>query len=175
MPESLLIANRGEIACRVIRTARRMGVRTIAVHSSADRGARHARLADVAVEIGGAAARESYLDAGRILAAARETGAVAIHPGYGFLSENAAFARDCREAGIVFVGPPEDAILRMGSKSGARQLMAGAGVPVLPGYDGDDQSDARLQTEAQRLGFPLLIKPTAGGGWRGPAWSGPTS
>ena len=167
MPESLLIANRGEIACRVIRTARRLGVRTIAVHSAADRGALHARLADVAVEIGGAAARDSYLDAGRILAAARETGAAAIHPGYGFLSENAGFARACREAGIVFVGPPEDAILRMGSKSGARQLMAGAGVPVLPGYDGDDQSDARLQTEAQRLGLPLLIKPTAGGGGKG--------
>ena len=167
MPESLLIANRGEIACRVIRTARRLGVRTIAVHSTADRGALHARLADVAVEIGGAAARDSYLDAGRIIAAARETGAAAIHPGYGFLSENAGFARACREAGIVFVGPPVDAILRMGSKSGARQLMAAAGVPVLPGYDGDDQSDARLQTEAQRLGLPLLIKPTAGGGGKG--------
>ncbi len=167
MLESVLIANRGEIACRVIRTARRLGLRTIAVYSEADRGALHTRLADVAVPIGPAAARESYLDASRILEAARGLGAASIHPGYGFLSENAAFARACREAGIVFVGPPESAILSMGSKSGARQLMASAGVPVLPGYDGDDQSAARLDAEAARLGFPLLIKPTAGGGGKG--------
>ncbi len=167
MIDSLLIANRGEIACRVIRTARRLGVRTIAVYSEADRGALHTRLADEAVLVGPAAARESYLDMGRILGAARATRAGAIHPGYGFLSENAAFARACREAGIVFVGPPEDAILRMGSKSEARRLMAAAGVPVLPGYDGDDQSEARLQREARSLGFPLLIKPTAGGGGKG--------
>ncbi len=167
MIDSLLIANRGEIACRVIRTARHLGVRTIAVYSEADRGALHTRLADEAVLVGPAAARESYLDMGRIIDAARATRASAIHPGYGFLSENAAFARACREAGIVFVGPPEDAILRMGSKSEARQLMAAAGVPVLPGYDGDDQSDARLEREARGLGFPLLIKPTAGGGGKG--------
>jgi 3-methylcrotonyl-CoA carboxylase alpha subunit len=167
MLESLLIANRGEIACRVIRTARRLGVRTIAVYSEADRGALHARLADEAVLVGPAAARESYLDAGRILSVARATGAQAIHPGYGFLSENAAFARACREAGVVFVGPPEDAILRMGSKSEARRLMSAAGVPVLPGYDDDDQSAERLVREAGRLGFPLLIKPTAGGGGKG--------
>jgi 3-methylcrotonyl-CoA carboxylase alpha subunit len=167
MLESVLIANRGEIACRVIRTARRMGLRTIAVYSEADRGALHTRLADVAVPIGPAAARESYLDVERILEAARGQRAASIHPGYGFLSENAAFARACREAGIVFVGPPESAILSMGSKSGARQLMASAGVPVLPGYDGDDQSAARLEAEAARLGFPLLIKPTAGGGGKG--------
>ncbi len=167
MLESVLIANRGEIACRVIRTARRLGLRTIAVYSEADRGALHTRLADVAVPIGPAAARESYLNVERILGAARGQGAASIHPGYGFLSENAAFARACREAGVVFVGPPESAILSMGSKSGARQLMASAGVPVLPGYDGDDQSAARLEAEAARLGFPLLIKPTAGGGGKG--------
>jgi len=165
--ESLLIANRGEIACRIIRTARRLGVRTIAVYSEADRGSLHARLADVAVEIGPAEARQSYLDADRILRVARETGAAAIHPGYGFLSENASFARACREAGVVFVGPPAEAIDRMGSKSEARQLMAAAGVPVLPGYDGEDQSDGALEAEALRLGFPLLVKPTAGGGGKG--------
>jgi 3-methylcrotonyl-CoA carboxylase alpha subunit len=167
MPDSLLIANRGEIACRIIRTARRLGVRTIAVYSAADRGALHARLADEAVEIGPAEARHSYLDAGRILEAARDTGAAAIHPGYGFLSENAAFARACHEAGVVFVGPPPEAIERMGSKSEARQLMAAAGVPVLPGYDGEDQSDGVLEAEARRLGLPLLVKPTAGGGGKG--------
>ena len=167
MLDSLLIANRGEIACRIIRTARRMGVRTIAVHSVADRGALHTRLADEAVEIGPAEARQSYLSVDRILEAARNTRAAAIHPGYGFLSENAAFARACAEAGIVFVGPPPGAIDRMGSKSEARLLMAAAGVPVLPGYDGEDQSDGVLEAEAKRLGFPLLVKPTAGGGGKG--------
>ncbi|HQR49222.1 MAG TPA: biotin carboxylase N-terminal domain-containing protein, partial [Steroidobacteraceae bacterium] len=167
MFQSLLIANRGEIACRVIRTARHLGVRTIAVHSEADRGALHTRLADIAVEIGPAAARDSYLNVERVLDAARQTGAQAIHPGYGFLSENAAFARACDAAGVVFVGPPADAILRMGSKSEARRLMAAAGVPVLPGYDGDDQTLERLRDESNRLGFPLLIKPTAGGGGKG--------
>jgi 3-methylcrotonyl-CoA carboxylase alpha subunit len=167
MLKSLLIANRGEIACRIIRTARRLGVRTIAVYSSADRGALHTQLADEAVEIGPAEAQASYLDAARILAAARDTSAAAIHPGYGFLSESAGFARACAEAGVVFVGPPAEAIQRMGSKSDARQLMAAAGVPVLPGYDGEDQSDAALEAEAGRLGFPLLVKPTAGGGGKG--------
>jgi 3-methylcrotonyl-CoA carboxylase alpha subunit len=167
MIESLLIANRGEIACRIIRTARRLGVRTVAVFSEADRGALHVRLADAAVLIGPAPASESYLDAGRVLDAARSSGAAAIHPGYGFLSENAAFAGACRNAGIVFVGPPEESILAMGSKSEARQLMASAGVPVLPGYDSEDQSDERLRDAARELGFPLLIKPTAGGGGKG--------
>ncbi len=167
MPESLLIANRGEIACRIIRTARRLGVRTVAVCSEADRNALHASLADEAVVIGPAEARHSYLDAERILRAAQETGARAIHPGYGFLSENAAFARACAAASVAFVGPPPDAIERMGSKSEARQLMAAAGVPVLPGYDGADQSDVALQAAAARLGFPLLVKPTAGGGGKG--------
>jgi 3-methylcrotonyl-CoA carboxylase alpha subunit len=167
MLKSLLIANRGEIACRILRTARRLGLRTVAVYSDADRDALHVRLADEAVCIGPAAARESYLDGSRILAAARDTGCEAVHPGYGFLAENAAFARACLDAGIVFVGPPADAIDRMGSKSEARQLMAAARVPVLPGYDEPEQADATLVAAARTLGFPLLIKPTAGGGGKG--------
>ena len=167
MFNSLLIANRGEIACRIVRTARRLGLRTVAVYSEADRGALHVRISDEAVCIGPPPARDSYLDVERILQAAREHGCTAIHPGYGFLSENADFARACAAAGIVFVGPPPSAIDRMGSKSEARRLMAAAGVPVLPGYDDDDQSDATLAAAAQALGFPLLIKPTAGGGGKG--------
>ncbi len=167
MFDSVLIANRGEIACRVIRTARRLGLRTIAVYSEADRDALHVRLADEALPIGPAPARESYLNIAAVIAAARSSGAQCIHPGYGFLSENAAFARACRAAGIAFVGPPESSILRMGSKSEARQLMAAAGVPVLPGYDGPGQSSEELERAAARLGFPLLIKPTAGGGGKG--------
>ncbi len=167
MLESLLIANRGEIACRIIRTARRLGLRTVAVHSEADRGALHVRMADASVGIGAAPARDSYLVAQRLLDAAREHRCAAIHPGYGFLSENADFARACDAAGIVFVGPPAAAIDRMGSKSEARRLMAAAGVPVLPGYDDADQSDAALLAASRQLGFPLLIKPTAGGGGKG--------
>ncbi|HEX5649250.1 MAG TPA: acetyl-CoA carboxylase biotin carboxylase subunit [Steroidobacteraceae bacterium] len=167
MLTNLLIANRGEIACRVVRTARRLGLRTVAVYSEADRGALHVRMADEAVCIGPPPARDSYLHVERILQAARDRGCTAIHPGYGFLSENADFARACAAAGIVFVGPPPSAIDRMGSKSEARRLMAAAGVPVLPGYDDDDQTDATLAAAARALGFPLLIKPTAGGGGKG--------
>ncbi|MDH4105219.1 MAG: acetyl/propionyl/methylcrotonyl-CoA carboxylase subunit alpha [Gammaproteobacteria bacterium] len=167
MLKSVLIANRGEIACRVIRTARRLGLRTVAVYSEADRNALHVRLADEAVCIGPPAARESYLDGAKILAAARQHGCESIHPGYGFLSENADFARDCEAAGVVFIGPPATSIDRMGSKSEARRLMAAAGVPVLPGYDDEDQADARLLAATKQLRFPLLIKPTAGGGGKG--------
>ena len=167
MLKSVLIANRGEIACRVIRTARRLGLRTIAVYSEADRDALHVRLADEAACIGPAAARESYLNIARILEAARQTGAESIHPGYGFLSENAAFAKACGEAGVVFIGPPPHSIVQMGSKSEARRLMSAAGVPVLPGYDDEDQADATLAKAAKKVGFPLLIKPTAGGGGKG--------
>ena len=163
----ILIANRGEIACRVIKTARRMGVRTVAVYSEADANARHVRMADEAVCIGPAAARESYLVGERILDAARRTGAQAIHPGYGFLSENDVFADACLAAGIVFIGPPADAIRAMGSKSAAKAIMSAAGVPVTPGYHGDDQQPARLQHEADAIGYPVLIKAAAGGGGKG--------
>jgi len=167
MIESLLIANRGEIARRIIRTARRMGVRTIAVHSDADAGTPFVREADAAVCIGPASARESYLDQGKILAAARETGAAAVHPGYGFLSENAGFAEAVQAAGLVWVGAPPAAIRAMGLKDAAKKLMVAAGVPVTPGYMGEDQSPDRLRAEADAIGYPVLIKAVAGGGGKG--------
>jgi 3-methylcrotonyl-CoA carboxylase alpha subunit len=163
----LLIANRGEIACRIMRTAKRMGLRTIAVYSDADAAARHVRDADEAVRIGPSSARESYLDIGRILEAARLTGAEAVHPGYGFLSESAAFATRCVEAGLVFVGPSAAMIEAMGSKARAKVLMEKAGVPMVPGYHGDAQDEAVLTNAAQAIGFPVLVKASAGGGGRG--------
>jgi 3-methylcrotonyl-CoA carboxylase alpha subunit len=167
MFRKILIANRGEIACRVMRTARRMGLRTVAVYSDADRDARHVRLADEARRIGPPAARESYLNAEAILAAARDTGAEAIHPGYGFLSENEGFARACTNAGIVFIGPTPEAIAAMGDKSAAKQLMEKARVPLVPGYHGERQEAAFLAREAERIGYPVLIKASAGGGGKG--------
>jgi len=167
MLESLLIANRGEIARRIIRTARRLGVRTIAVHSEADSAAPHVREADAAVLIGPAPARESYLVGAKLLDAARITGAAAIHPGYGFLSENADFAQAVIDAGLVWVGPPPAAIRAMGLKDAAKSLMIAAGVPVTPGYLGEDQTEARLRSEADAIGYPVLIKAVAGGGGKG--------
>ena len=167
MISSLLIANRGEIARRIIRTARRMGVRTVAVYSEPDARAPHVREADAAVCIGPAPAAESYLRADAILAAAKAQGAEAIHPGYGFLSENAAFAEAVKAAGLVWVGPPPAAIRAMGLKDAAKTLMAAAGVPVTPGYLGEDQSEMRLKAEADRIGYPVLIKAVAGGGGKG--------
>jgi 3-methylcrotonyl-CoA carboxylase alpha subunit len=165
--ESLLVANRGEIACRIFRTARRLGVRTIAVYSDADAGARHVREADEALHLGPAPARESYLDMGRVIGAARAAGAAAIHPGYGFLSENAQFAQACADAGITFIGPPAQAISAMGSKIVAKTRLAAAGVPVLPGYAGSEQSLEHLARAARAAGLPLIIKPAAGGGGKG--------
>jgi len=167
MLRSLLIANRGEIARRVIRTARRLGVRTVAVYSDADANALHVREADAAVHIGPPPARESYLVQQKILDAAKAAGAEAIHPGYGFLSENAKFADAVKAAGLIWVGPPASSILAMGLKDAAKKLMTEAGVPVTPGYLGDDQSEARLQSEADRIGYPVLIKAVAGGGGKG--------
>ena len=167
MFSKILIANRGEIACRVIKTARRLGIKTVAVYSDADRNARHVAMADEAVHIGPSAARESYLVADRIIDAARRTGAQAIHPGYGFLSENAGFADACAAAGIVFIGPPADSIRAMGSKSEAKKIMEKAKVPLVPGYHGDDQSPELLAAEAAKIGFPVLIKAAAGGGGKG--------
>jgi 3-methylcrotonyl-CoA carboxylase alpha subunit len=167
MMTSILIANRGEIACRVIRTARRLGIRTVAVYSDADAQALHVRMADEAVRIGPAPARESYLRGDSIIAAARQTGAEAIHPGYGFLSENAQFARDVIEAGLIWVGPNPASITAMGLKDAAKALMDAAGVPTTPGYLGQDQSAARLAAEAEAIGYPVLIKAVAGGGGKG--------
>lgn len=163
----ILIANRGEIALRVIRTARTMGYRTVAVYSSADREARHAVVADQAVAIGEPAAARSYLNIEAIVAAALKSGADAVHPGYGFLAENADFAEACRQAGLVFIGPSPDAIRAMGNKASAKRLMLAAGVPCVPGYQGADQGEATLLAEARAIGFPVMIKATAGGGGRG--------
>jgi 3-methylcrotonyl-CoA carboxylase alpha subunit len=167
MMHSLLIANRGEIACRIIRTARRLGVRTVAVFSDADAKALHVRMADEAVHIGPSPAAESYLRGDKIIAAAKAAGAEAIHPGYGFLSENAEFAQAVIDAGLVWVGPKPDSIRAMGLKDAAKTLMAGAGVPVTPGYLGEDQDPKRLRKEADAIGYPVLIKAVAGGGGKG--------
>ncbi|HEX9404127.1 MAG TPA: biotin carboxylase N-terminal domain-containing protein [Steroidobacteraceae bacterium] len=167
MLRRLLIANRGEIVCRIARTAQRLGVTAIAVYSEADAGARHVRVADEAYHLGPPPAAESYLDIAKIIALARRVGAEAVHPGYGFLSENAAFAQGCVDAGLIFVGPPASAIRAMGSKSASKAAMAAVGVPVAPGYHGADQSPQALMAEAQRVGFPLIIKASAGGGGKG--------
>lgn len=164
---TVLIANRGEIACRVMRTASRLGFRTVAVHSDVDHRAPHVRMADASIEIGPASAAQSYLNIERIIAAAHETSADAIHPGYGFLSENAEFARRCAEEGIVFIGPDPRSIDLMGNKAAAKRLMIDAGVPCVPGYQGEDQSDETLIREAKAVGFPLMIKAAAGGGGKG--------
>jgi 3-methylcrotonyl-CoA carboxylase alpha subunit len=167
MLKSLLIANRGEIACRIIRTARAMGIRTVAVYSDADTKALHVRMADEAVHIGPSPARESYLVGEKIIAAAKATKARAIHPGYGFLSENADFAQAVIDAGLIWVGPKPDSIRAMGLKDAAKKLMADAGVPVTPGYLGEDQDPKRLKKEADAIGYPVLIKAVAGGGGKG--------
>jgi 3-methylcrotonyl-CoA carboxylase alpha subunit len=167
MFDRILIANRGEIACRIIRTCRRLGIRTVAVYSDADATALHVRMADEAVHIGGSRPAESYLRGDAIIEAARRTGAQAVHPGYGFLSENAAFARALAEAGIVFIGPDLPAIQAMGSKAEAKSLMERAGVPLVPGYHGDEQANEYLASQAWRIGYPLMIKAAAGGGGKG--------
>ncbi len=167
MFDKILIANRGEIACRVARTARRMGIRTVAVYSDADADALHVAVCDEAFRLGPPPPRESYLDGKAIIAIAQRTGARAIHPGYGFLSENETFAAACAHAGIVFIGPPPAAIAAMGSKAAAKNIMGKAGVPLVPGYHGDDQDPRRLAREAAAIGYPVLIKATAGGGGKG--------
>ena len=163
----ILIANRGEIAVRIARTARALGYRTVAVASDADARSPHLAACDEAVRIGPAPAADSYLRIDRILEAARASGADAVHPGYGFLSERADFAQACADAGLVFIGPPAAAIAAMGDKAGAKRRMIAAGVPCVPGYLGDEQSDERLAAEARALGLPLLVKAVAGGGGRG--------
>ena len=165
--DTLLVANRGEIACRVMRTALRMGLKTVAVYSDADATSRHVREADEAVRLGPAAARESYLNVDAVIEAAQRTGTGAIHPGYGFLSENGTFVKALEQAGITFVGPPASAIAAMGDKSAAKARMANAGVPLVPGYHGDDQDDALLRSEADKIGYPVMLKASAGGGGKG--------
>ncbi len=167
MFKKILIANRGEIACRVAATAKRMGIKTVAVYSDADANAKHVAVCDEAVHIGGSAPAESYLRWERIIEAAKAIGAQAIHPGYGFLSENEAFAQACSQAGLVFIGPPASAILAMGLKAESKRLMEKAGVPLVPGYHGADQDTKLLQHEADRIGYPVLIKASAGGGGKG--------
>src|SRR5579863_2091064 len=163
----ILIANRGEIACRIVRTAKALGYRTVAVFSDADAGALHVRQADEAVRIGPPPVQQSYLNIDAVLTAAKVAHADAVHPGYGFLSQNAAFARACAEAGLVFVGPPAAAIEAMGNKARAKALMATAGIACVPGYRGPDQSDDKFLAEGRRIGFPLMVKAAAGGGGRG--------
>jgi 3-methylcrotonyl-CoA carboxylase alpha subunit len=167
MFDKILIANRGEIACRIIASCRRLGVATVAIYSEADAAARHVRLADQALCVGPAAARDSYLRIAAIIDAARHSAAQAIHPGYGFLSENPQFAQACAAAGLTFIGPPVAAMRAMSSKASAKELMQRCGVPLLPGYHGEDQDPARLRSEAERIGYPVLIKATAGGGGKG--------
>ena len=167
MFDKILIANRGEIACRVMRTAKQMGIRTVAVYSDADKNAMHVAMADEAYHIGAAPARESYLKADVILEVAKQCGAQAVHPGYGFLSENEGFATACAENGITFIGPPPSAIASMGSKSAAKQIMEEARVPLVPGYHGDDQSEDLIRAESNKIGYPVLLKATAGGGGKG--------
>ena len=167
MFKRILIANRGEIACRIIRTCRRLGIQTVAVYSEADASAQHVRLADVAYPIGGPRPADSYLRGDAIIELAQQSGTQAIHPGYGFLSENADFAEAVERAGITFIGPNAASMRKMGSKAGAKELMASHGVPVVPGYTGEDQNPALLAREAQRVGFPLMIKAAYGGGGKG--------
>ena len=164
---NILIANRGEIALRIMRTARRLGYGVVAVYSDADRDALHVRDADQAVRIGEALPAQSYLRIEAIIAAAKASGADAVHPGYGFLAENEDFASACRDAGLVFIGPSPEAIKAMGNKAGAKTIMQAAGVPCVPGYQGADQSDAAMLAEAKNIGFPVMIKAVAGGGGRG--------
>ncbi|HEY6612321.1 MAG TPA: biotin carboxylase N-terminal domain-containing protein, partial [Pseudomonas sp.] len=165
--DTLLVANRGEIACRVMRTAKALGLTTVAVHSAIDRDARHAREADIRVDLGGAKPADSYLLVDKLIAAAKASGAQAIHPGYGFLSENASFARAIEAAGLIFLGPPASAIDAMGSKSAAKALMETAGVPLVPGYHGEAQDFETFRTAAEVIGYPVLLKATAGGGGKG--------
>src|SRR5436853_3043268 len=163
----ILIANRGEIAVRIMATCREMGIQTVAVYSDADSHAHHVREADESYPLGPAPATQSYLNIDALIEVAQQSGAEAIHPGYGFLSENAAFVEACEHAGIVFVGPPAPAMRLMGSKIAAKRLASEVGAPIVPGYNGDQQDDAVLLAEAQRIGFPLLIKASAGGGGKG--------
>ena len=167
MFNKILIANRGEIACRVIKTAKKMGIRTVAVFSDADAHSLHVAMADEAIHIGAAPSRESYLLGDKVIEAAVKTGAQAIHPGYGFLSENADFCRKCDANNIVFIGPPIGAIEAMGSKSAAKQIMEKAGVPLVPGYHGEDQSRDIIKQAADDMGYPVLLKAAAGGGGKG--------
>ena len=167
MFNKILIANRGEIACRVAATAARLAIKTVAVYSDSDASAKHVGFCDEAIHIGGSAPKDSYLRWERIIEAAKATGAQAIHPGYGFLSENEAFAQACADSGLVFIGPPASAIKAMGLKAESKQLMEKAGVPLVPGYHGSDQSPDLLRREADRIGYPVLIKASAGGGGKG--------
>ncbi|GCB69519.1 hypothetical protein scyTo_0005496 [Scyliorhinus torazame] len=162
--EKILIANRGEIACRVMRTAKKMGVRSVAVYSEADKSSMHVTMADEAYHIGPAASQQSYLNVEKIIQVAKTSAAQAIHPGYGFLSENTEFAERCKEEGIIFIGPPSSAIRDMGIKSTSKAIMSAAGVPVVEGYHGDEQSNHQLMEEASRVGYPVMIKAVRGGG-----------